>query len=153
MKRIIYTRADGGVTVVTPAYNSIRVGEAEVDFLTRVRSRAVPADAINVSICDAASVPLDRTFRDAWVHNAGVVDVDMSKAREIHKDKIRKARVAEFEKNDLALRDAQVNGDTVLLAKAKARRDELRNAPQDPSIEAAATPDELVLAVPSGFIL
>ena len=55
-----------------------------------------------------------------------IVSYDMTKAREIWKTKIATARQAEFEKNDLKIRDAQLSNDSAALAAAIARRDELR---------------------------
>lgn len=51
---------------------------------------------------------------------------DMNKAREIWRTKIAAARKAEFEKNDLKIRDAQLSNDQAALSAAMARRDELR---------------------------
>ena len=43
---------------------------------------------------DASSVtkPSDRHFRNAWVLNGNVISEDMTKAKEIFKDKIREVR-------------------------------------------------------------
>lgn len=51
---------------------------------------------------------------------------DMSKAKQIWRAKIAAERTAAFEKNDIALRDAQISNDAAALAAAVARRDELR---------------------------
>lgn len=51
---------------------------------------------------------------------------DMSKARQIWRNKIAAERQAEFEKNDIALRDAILSNDAGAIAAATARRDELR---------------------------
>lgn len=51
---------------------------------------------------------------------------DIKVARQIHRDNISEARKALFEKNDLAIRDAQISGDAKALEEAIARRDELR---------------------------
>lgn len=51
---------------------------------------------------------------------------DMNKAKLIWRARISAARTAEFEKNDLRIRDAQISGDSAALSAAIARRDELR---------------------------
>ncbi len=97
------------------------------------------------------TIPLERVFRDAWVANdaTGVVDVDMSKAREIWRSKIRNARVAELAKLDADfIRALETGADTsAIIAKKQA----LRDAPSDPGIDAAQTPEELKLVQPAGL--
>ena len=91
--------------------------------------------------------PDNRNFRDAWQLNGDVIEVNMTKARLLHQNKIRVARVAEFEKNDIALRDALLSGaDT---STAVARRDALRNAPADAGIADAKNPDDLAKVWPA----
>ena len=65
----------------------------------------------------------------------------MEKARIIWREKIADARKAAFEKNDIAIRDAQLDNDSVKLAAAIERRDELRAIGD--KINAATTTDEL----------
>ena len=67
--------------------------------------------------------------------------VNMEKARVIWREKIADARKAAFEKNDIAIRDAQLDNDSVKLAAAIQRRDDLRAIGD--SIDAATTTDEL----------
>lgn len=52
---------------------------------------------------------------------------DMTKARQIWRAKIAADRKAEFEKNDIALRDAVLANDSAAIATATARRDALRS--------------------------
>ena len=49
---------------------------------------------INGDVRDASSltVPTDRTFRGAWQYNGDAVEINMTKAREIHKDNLRTER-------------------------------------------------------------
>jgi len=51
---------------------------------------------INGDVRDASSitVPTDRTFRGAWTFNGDAVEIDMTAAREIHKDNLRAERKA-----------------------------------------------------------
>ena len=67
--------------------------------------------------------------------------VDMAKAREIHKDKIRVARKPLLEALDVEFQKAQETGaaTTDIVAKKNA----LRDAPADSGIAAASTADEL----------
>lgn len=96
-------------------------------------------------------LPLDRVFRDAWVANdaTGVIDVDMEKAKSIWRNKIRNARVPELTKLDADfIRALETGADTsAIIAKKQA----LRDAPSDPGIDAAQTPEELKLVQPAGL--
>ena len=102
---------------------------------------------------DTVAKPANRDFRDAWATDGMVITVDMVKARNIHRDHIRAARAEAFAANDIAINDAILEDNVVGKAAAIVRRDELRNATSDPAIEAAQTPEELVLVVPAGLIL
>ena len=48
----------------------------------------------NEDVRDASSltVPTDRTFRGAWQYNGDAVEINMTKAKEIHKDNLRAER-------------------------------------------------------------
>ena len=65
----------------------------------------------------------------------------MDKAKKIWREKIAAARKAAFEKNDIAIRDAQLENNAMALTFALRRRDELRDIGD--KIDAAQTPDEL----------
>lgn len=91
-------------------------------------------------------LPQDRTYRNAWKDDGQAIVHDMPKAREIHRDRLRQLRAAQFEANDIALRDAILAQDQQAIAKATKRRDDLRDATDDPAIEAAQTVDELRVA-------
>lgn len=57
-KRIIYPTPDGGVAVIVPAPNcGLTIEE--------IAAKDVPAGA-QYKIVDAADIPTDRTFRNAW---------------------------------------------------------------------------------------
>jgi len=94
--------------------------------------------------------PAERTFRDAWTAGAnpedGVISVNMEKAKDIWRDKIRLAREPELEKLDTAFMKAQETGaDTTAIV---AQKQVLRDAPAHADIDAATTPDELKAVQP-----
>lgn len=70
-----------------------------------------------------------------------MITINMEKAKVIWREKIAEARKAAFEKNDIAIRDAQLENDKVRLDAAIKRRDELRAIGD--KINVATTPDEL----------
>ena len=62
MQRIIYPTADGGVAVIVPAEECGLTIEA-------IAAKDVPAGT-PFKIVDAADIPSDRTFRNAWEYTA-----------------------------------------------------------------------------------
>lgn len=88
-------------------------------------------------------IPAERTFRDGWEANAdtGVINVNMTKAKDIWRDKIRAAREEPLKALDTAYMKALESGSstTQIIADKQA----LRDAPALSSIDAATTPDEL----------
>jgi len=82
-----------------------------------------------------ATVPANRDFRDAWSLSGTVISEDMTKAKEIFKDKIREARKPLLEEKDVELMKAlEAGAITTDIATAK---DALRDAPANAAIDAA----------------
>lgn len=108
---------------------------------------------IGATSYDAADyeVPAERTFRGAWEANVdtGVISVDMAAARDIWRDKIRQARTEPLAALDTAYMKALETGaDTTQII---ADKQALRDAPTDPAIDAATTPEELAAVQPAGL--
>lgn len=101
-------------------------------------------------------LPSDRTFRNAWRDEEDLVEgrrlkVHMPKAREIHRERIREARAPLLAQLDVEVQRADEDGDQEGRRRAIARKRELRNAPADPAIDAAQTPDELKAVWPKSL--
>jgi hypothetical protein len=105
----------------------------------------------------------DRYFRNAWKDAPGRTkpDVDMPKAREIHRTRLRRMRTpllealdveyARAEEEGLAATTPEHNVIVVNLKKKQAiiaRKQALRDITADPAIEAAQTPEELKAVIP-----
>lgn len=109
---------------------------------------------IGATSYDAAgwTAPAERTFREAWEStgaDTGVIDVNMDKAKEVWREKIRQARVEPLAALDTAFMKAQETGaDTTQIV---ADKQALRDAPVDAAIDAATTPDELKAVKPAGL--
>lgn len=93
------------------------------------------------------AIPTDRTYRNAWSDTTPelVIDIDMTKAREIHLNNIRIKRNAELAKLDVEAIKAQDMGDTEALTRIRARKQELRDLPATlaPTLANAVTTDDL----------
>lgn len=93
------------------------------------------------------TIPAERTFREGWEATDGnAIVVNMDKAKEIWRDKIRFLRTAELEKLDADFMKALEAGEdtTAIVAKKQV----LRDATAHPDLEAATTPEQLKLVQP-----
>ena len=110
---------------------------------------------IGASTYDSADyeIPAERTFRGGWEANTdtGVISVNMDKARDIWRDKIRQARVEPLAALDTAYMKAlETSADTTQII---ADKQALRDAPALSSINAASTVDELIAIQPAGLVV
>ena len=128
MSRIIYTNSDGTVSIITPAGD---VNDAIKD---------VPS-GLSYEIVEDSAIPTDRSFRNAWKQNSKTIETDMTKAKEIHKDKIRIARTPKLAELDIEFQKAleTSSSTTDIVAKKQA----LRDAPAASGISTAASEADL----------
>ena len=98
---------------------------------------------INGDVRDASSltVPADRTFRGAWSFNGDAVEVDMTAARDIHKENLRAERAPRMDALDVDFMQAlEAGNSTTQIATDKQT---LRDITDDARIASAADPDAL----------
>jgi len=72
-----------------------------------------------------------------------MINIDMDKARDIHRDKVRAARNPKLAAKDVDFMRAVESGDTDTQATVAAEKQALRDAPAAAAIDAATTPEEL----------
>lgn len=149
MRRIIYTRPDGGLSVVVPVINTYPNVENITEAQAEQRAFAkLPNDALNARFVDLSEIPSDRTFRNAWT-DTGAITHDMAKCREIHKDRLRAMREPKFEPLERAQRTALAAGDVVRAGQLEEQLQALRDVTADPALDAAQTPEDLKSIVPA----
>ena len=92
-RRIIFTRADGGITVRSPNANEMRPRETENAFLQRLSDHAVAkGKAVDVPVVIPLSdVPADRGYRSAWTRQGDSIGIDPAKARDVQIEHIASA--------------------------------------------------------------
>ena len=96
------------------------------------------------------TIPTNRDFRGAWSLSGSVIDEDLTKAKEIFKDKIREVRKPLLEAKDVEVMKALETGaDTSAIA---AEKDALRDAPAASAISSATTINELKAAWDSDLL-
>ena len=145
MKKILYNRPDGGLSIIKPIISQDDpAGFTEQQALERALVKDVPSYAINVRVVDNLNFA-DKTFRNAWV-DAGITD--MPKARTIHRDNLRALRAPKFGPLDIEWMKYITTGDAVRAAFTEAKRQALRDALAFSGIDSAQTPEELKTAIP-----
>ena len=143
-KRIVYTGDNGVAAVVVPTNEYLANGGTIEDLM----EKAVPEGVTDASIEDADSIPSDRSFRNAWTtSDNSSVTVDLAKAKEVAKTKIREARDPALVKQDVAYQRADESGDADVKAAVIARKVVLRDAPADSRISDSADVDALKVAM------
>lgn len=137
MNKYIIEMTDGSVSIM-----SCKNGATPEECVAKwVPERQ--ANVVAITPIESDSVPRDRTFRRAWKHLGGKVDIDMPKARDVMRDKMRLARQSRLEALDVA----QLRGLDVA-----AEKQTLRDVTDLPGIEAAKTPEELKAVWPSDLL-
>lgn len=91
--KILYTRQDGGVSIVIPAE-----GKTQEEVI----SKAVPNDAINIRVISDSDIPASREFRDAWVdvEEGSQIDISVERAKELALQHLRRVRDLKFIETD-----------------------------------------------------
>jgi len=85
-----------------------------------------------------ATVPTDRHFRGAWSLSGSVISEDMTKAKEIFKDKIREVRAPLLDAEDVVYMKALEADDADAKAASVTKKTSLRNAPAASAITSAS---------------
>ena len=134
MKRIIWKRLDGGVSITTPCEQMLE-SETEQEYLDRIAAKlrekhpdangnlssAIPDDWVRVADLPEGNIPSDHTFYDAWTWTTKL-DVDFPKAKEITKDRLRMERKPLLEEQDVLFQRAIETGVNTSAIVAEKRR-------------------------------
>ena len=130
-KNIVYTQNDFLIVLSLSDKCSLTVEE--------IQAKDVP-DGVTSYIVDHSSLPTDTDFQNAWVYKDGSVQVDLAKAKEVHKEYIRRERQEKLAALDIEFQQALETGDTSAVV---AKKQALRDAPADSAIDAATSTDQL----------
>jgi len=122
--------------------------ETEQEFIERIISKDIPTNASNINILEEQNVPKDREFRNAWKLDASGISIDMQKAKELKRQKLRLLRIPFLKNLDTEYLRADENGDTAEKQRIAQQKQALRDVTSDPAIEAASTPEELKAVMP-----
>jgi len=123
---IIYTQDNGTVAIIRPTEEALATMT-----LAQIAAKDVPA-GVPFQIVDAATIPTDRTFRNAW---KGDLTVDMPKAQEITRERLRAERAPLLIAQDVLMSRAQENGaSTVAIVAEKNRLRDVTKLADAPNI-------------------
>jgi hypothetical protein len=139
--RVSIKRSDGGVSIM-----NVLEGTSVEQEITKWTPEQ---QALVVSWRELSDdeLPADRYFRSAW-KDVGKIEVDMPKARDIHRDRLREMRAPKLAALDIEYQRADEAGDAERKRAIAAQKQALRDVTADPAIDAAQTPDELKAVVP-----
>lgn len=124
---------DGSIAVIVPSPNALKtMSFAEIVDKDKPIGGVVISDTATI-----ADVPSDRTYRDAWKRGVGPqkIDHDMVKAREIHRNHMRRARAPLMEALDVEVMRKVEAGQPV--GPLAAQKQALRDVTADPAIDNA----------------
>jgi hypothetical protein len=154
--KIVYTRPDGGVSVVHPAPQWLAKVLDDTDgdpqfpneaaAMAFLLTKDVPPGSTDVNVVTDGAIPTDRTFRGAWEQTAGSITVDMPKARAVHAVSMAQAKVAESARLELAEEELILlskTGEAAQAAADKAAVDGLNLATLATQMAAAPNPTAL----------
>tara|TARA_Y100000114_G_scaffold49116_1_gene44801 strand:- start:274 stop:732 length:459 start_codon:yes stop_codon:yes gene_type:complete len=131
-KNIVYTQNDFLVVMSLSDKCGLTVEE--------IQAKDVP-DGVTSYIVDHSSLPTDTDFQNAWVYKDGSVQVDLTKAKEVHKEYIRRERTEKLAALDIEFQRAlETSADTSAIV---AKKQALRDATADSAINAATSTDQL----------
>jgi uncharacterized pyridoxamine 5'-phosphate oxidase family protein len=133
---IMITRSDGGVSVMQV------VEGADPDECLNKWKASHAGEYVSHRVGSLDELPKERTFRNAWTGGAKI-NVDMPKARNIWRDRMREARSTKLAALDIEYQRADEVSDAVRKQEIALKKQALRDVPALPEIEAANTPEEL----------
>lgn len=120
---IIFTNDIGGVAVCIPT------GELPIE---QVQAKDIPAGVTSYIVAASTLPEEDNDFFDAWEQTRGVVTVNIEKAKEVTKRRLRLEREPLLAAQDVAFQRAQESGaDTSAIVAEKQRLRDITNLADD----------------------
>ena len=117
--RIIYTTDEGTLAILIPT------DECGLS-IEEIAAKDVPTGK-EYNIVDVSTISSDRSFRNAWTWDSEIT-IDISKAKDITKNKLREQRKPLLETQDILFMQAQESGaDTSSIVTEKQRLRDITN--------------------------
>lgn len=149
---VAITRTDGGVSIMRiveaklehNGLSAVELADIEISKWSAVDR----AEVVRIYDIREADVPADRTYRNAWTHDGKSITHDMVKARNLHREILRRNRAPKLAALDIEYQRADENGDTARKRTIALQKQALRDVTNDPRIDLATTLDELKAIIP-----
>lgn len=135
-KVIVFKNIDDSVGVLNPS------PQCHLS-LDEIIKKDLPESCVEYQIFDAENLPVDKTFRNAWILKEGKVEHDMDKARELQKVRLRNLRAPLLSKLDVDYQKADEEDDRPKKKKIADKKKALRDITVHASILEALTVEEL----------
>lgn len=132
-------RSDGGVSIMHVAAGA----NPEIEVARWRIACAHLYGYVGHHFITLADAPADREYRNAWTSDGRKITHDMAKARDLHREKMRRARKPRLEQLDLDYLRADELGDAKGKREAVAKKQALRDVTEHPDIAAAQTIEDL----------
>jgi hypothetical protein len=111
-----------------------------------VTTYIVDKDGNKIDSAEVISMPSNRDFRGAWSLSGKVISEDMTKAKELFREKIRQVRKPLLEAEDVVYMKAMEADDVSAKTASVTKKNALRDAPAASAIGSASTIVELKAA-------
>lgn len=151
----VYRLTDDSVRVLVANPKLRWDGETDVDLVARVAAEyeaQFPEVAGRGVDVDARTLPTDRDFRAAWTLTGAACTIDLPKAREVHRAHLRRARAPKLAELDASYLREMERGPQGRPQDISARKQVLRDLPQDPQIDAATSVADLRALWPTALL-
>lgn len=150
--KVAATMADGSMSIISIVVDDglrVRI-DPTVEYIDGIVRKH--GDVISWRLITDDDIPKDRTYRNAWKDNgAGKIDHDMTKAKALHYELIRRERGAELSELDNEWMKFNGEGKKKEADEVEAKRKALRDITETltPAVDAARTIEELFATWPS----
>ncbi len=149
--KFIYTRQDGGLSVVTTVdkveLERVLGSMTDKEYKNHIILRSIPNDSINYREIKDTDIPNTREFREAWcdVTDDSKIDIDLVKAKEIKLADLRKVRDQKLKETDQEFVIALSKGENTTAIEVK--KQILRDATNDlKALDVNGYNDEIILS-------
>lgn len=148
MTKVLIVHADDSIAVSTVFSDDVAaaIAKTEQSYLNSPEI-ANKAPFKSWRIIDESEIPADRSYRNAWRDTGAGIEHDMTRARDLHKDKLRREREPKLEALDVEYQRADEQGDNQKKQQIAAQKQALRDITKDPRIAAAKTIEQLKLVI------
>lgn len=134
---IIFKNLDNTCGIIHPAPEAL-----EVMSIEDIALKDVPS-GLSYRICALEDIPTDRYFREAWADDGGVVNILMSRAKDVHMNNVRNARDKKFIEMGFPYKLDSDLEEAIIPIETRTILQTLRNIPQTLDFSGVSSPEEL----------